>query len=200
MRPGRIGGRAAFAPEDRGSQADRLDQLLLTSPPFTGWGSTYGAPVSRDEAARGTRSYRETAGMLDGHGFQAGYIRSWTSERSWQDPDGGAVVLYVYEFASTEDALAFDEESVRRACAHAENTFTLHNAFMGAMGLSMREVNAPVTEEVFVRGPRRYVVSLELARHTDFGRIADLAEREHFYSPLATSSSVEVRDTNTCSR
>jgi hypothetical protein len=155
----------------------RLGNYLFLESPYDGWIAGGNGPVTRYDVDNGTRQWREPREMLDRFGWRAGYARSWTSERSWQVPDGAAVVVLVYEFGSVENAVAFDEESAKRACQQTKNTFTLPT-LRGELGLSIRDMNAPVTEEVtFVRGARRYVIGLELARHTDYDRVYDLVEK-----------------------
>jgi hypothetical protein len=117
--------------------------------------------------------------MLDEHGFGGEYGRGWQGRDSWQSDAGGYASFMVQEFKSTADAIAFDEESVRRACQDAKNTFTIPDV-PGAMGLSLRGSAPPVDEEItFVRGPRRYIVTLSLRHHSDYQGIARMASLEN---------------------
>lgn len=163
---------------DPSSRADRLGQYLLIDDPYPGSHAIYHGPFDDSESRHGTRAGRETSTMVQDHGFKAGYVRGWTSSQSWQTPDGWAVVLWVWELASVNDAVAFDEESLRNGCQQTRSTFTVPGV-RGATGISLRHTGSPVAEEMsFVRGPRRYVVSLELAVHDGYDRPVELARRE----------------------
>ena len=170
--------RAAAAAADPSSRADRLQEYLLADPPYEGWLLEYDGDVSDEERESGFRAFRETPEMFEGHGYVAGYLRTWHSGQSSSTPSGGVALAYVQEFASTDDAIAFDEESWARACDRAAATFTV-SGVDGATGVSLRDAGAQVDEEVtFVRGPRRYIVILQLSKHFDYDRIREIAQAQ----------------------
>ena len=153
----------------------KLGEYLPIDSPYDGWHAAYQGPVTVFDMTNSPRLGRENSSMFSEHGFTGGYDRGWQGNGAANTGGAGAVEFYVYEFASTDDALAFHETSLRNACQDAKNTFTIPD-MPSVVGLSLRLSFPEVQEEAsFVLGPRVYFVPLSQDRHDEgYHRVVEL--------------------------
>jgi hypothetical protein len=165
----------AAAQADQTSHAGQLGEYLPIDSPYEGWRAAYQGEVTVFDMTHSPRQGRENASMFSNHGFTGGYDRGWQGEGAASTGGAGAVEFYVYEFASTEDALVFHETSLRNACQDTKNTFTIPDV-PSVVGLSMRLSFPEFQEEAsFVLGPRVYFVPLSQDHHDEgYHRVVEL--------------------------
>jgi hypothetical protein len=165
------------AAEDANQDAHqgKLGEYLPIDSPYDGWHAAYQGPVTVFDMTNSPRQGRENSSMFSEHGFTGGYDRGWQGQGAANTGGAGAVEFYVYEFASTDHALAFHETSLRNACQDTRNTFTIPD-MSSVVGLSLRLSFPEVQEEAsFVLGPRVYFVPLSQDHHDEgYHRVVEL--------------------------
>lgn len=161
---------------DHDSRVGRLGEYIFLESPYEGFDRGYDGKVTDFDIANGPRQSWETPQMMEQYGFKEGYERDFIAPNSWRGD--GFVATYVFELRSPEDAVQFDDESLRRRCQSTKETFSVSEV-RGLIGLSTRGSAPPVEDQVsFVRGPRRYVVIRGLGQPPlTHGEAADLARR-----------------------
>jgi hypothetical protein len=160
---------------DQDPRAGRLGEVLPIDSPYEGWHAAYHGEVTVFDMTNSPRQGRDTAQMFQEHGFTGGYDRGWQGKGAANTNGEGAVEFYVYEFASTDDALAFHERSLRNACQDTKHTFTIPD-LPSVVGLSLRLSFPEFQEEAsYVLGPRVYFVPLSQDHHDEgYHRVVEL--------------------------
>lgn len=161
---------------DLSSQVGRLGEYIFLESPYEGFEPGYDGKVTAFDVANGPRQSWETPQMMEQFGFKEGYERDFIAPNSWRG--NGFIATYVFELSSPEDAVQFDNESLRRRCQSTKETFSVPEV-RGLIGLSTRGSAPPVEDQVsFIRGPRRYVVIRGLGQPPlTHSEAADLARR-----------------------
>jgi hypothetical protein len=164
---------AKHADQDR--RAGKLGEVLPIDSPYDGWHAAYQGEVTVFDITHSPRQGRENASMFADHGFTGGYDRGWQGKGAASTGGAGAVEFYVYEFASTDDAIAFHETSLRNMCQDTKHTFTIPD-MPSVVGLSMRLSFPEFQEEAsYVLGPRVYFVPLSQDHHDEgYHRVVEL--------------------------
>ena len=156
---------------DQSSHAGELGDLL---PPTLPSGKV---PV--EEASLGLSGYSagkynstEWESVLRHGGFRRAYVRRW--ESSWVE---------VAEFDSHEEALAFHVWANRFSCVYSDVAFAVPQV-AGSSGLRILYSSGRVQERVsFVRGSRRYAVSVDtMGPPPDHTEVDDLARLTDGYA------------------
>jgi len=154
---------------DQSSHAEELGDLL---PPTLPSGKLSIGEESLGLSAYAAGKYRssEWASVLRHGGFRGAYVRRW--ESSWVE---------VVEFDSHREALAFHVWANRFSCVYSDTAFAVPQV-AGSSGLRILYRSGRVQERVsFVRGSRRYAVSVDTMGpppdHTEVDDLARLTDR-----------------------
>jgi len=156
---------------DQSSHAGELGELL---PPTLPSGKVPVEEASLGLSAYATDKYdsKEWESMLRHNGFRRAYVRRW--ESSWVE---------VVEFDSHEEALAFHVWANRFSCVYSDAAFAVPDV-AGSSGLRILYSSGRVQERVsFVRGSRRYAVSVgTMGPPPDHTEVDDLARLTNRYA------------------
>jgi hypothetical protein len=153
---------------DPGAKSGHLGEFILLESPYEGFDPAYVGPMTPAQA-------RDEQRFGDLKGFVAGYSRLFVAPRQTASRDGFARAQ-VYEYNSPAAALASVTQHVMSRCQDTASTFTIPS-LPDAVGISVRSSSPRVSDEVlFVRGPRRYLITRGMNASTDGHRdIAGLA-------------------------
>lgn len=154
---------------DQSSHAGELGDLLPPALP-SGKGPVEEASLGLSAYAAGKYRSDEWESMLRHDGFRRAYVRRW--ESSWVE---------VVEFDSHREALAFHTWANRFSCVYSDAAFAVPQV-AGSSGLRILYSSGRVQERVsFVRGSRRYAVSVDTIGpppdHTEVDDLARLTDR-----------------------
>jgi hypothetical protein len=137
---------------------DRPEQELATLVPVS-LGPAYAlagdAPIPNPETlARGRSDADAWVQELNRDGFERGL------ERFWNHSSGFVALSQVLQFSTHRGAIAFQEWIIGGSCYNSHDVFR-SDAAPGSIGLQIWWSNGDRSEQVsFVRGPRRYLISI----------------------------------------
>lgn len=110
-------------------------------------------PMTLEQAANSRSDLEEGRATFRRYDYRVGYARVWTK---------GAVtaLAHVFQFSSRGNAVAFETYASRYACEFSTEAFSITEV-PGSIGLRIRYRDGTIADQLsFVRGERRYLVSL----------------------------------------
>jgi len=172
---------------DQTARPDELQSFTFDQISFPAWSADpmCGVKIVGSDADYGGMDYDAWVAYLQSHGIDGGWLRIWFADAgNVRTDDAQGAFVKIYELRSTADAIAVDDDVMTDPvfCPYIKSMFLVPE-IPGAIGLIDEGANFAHEERVtWVRGPRRYEVSLSGISVKPYDGIRTLADLEQSFA------------------